>query len=929
MNLLREGFKLGYTISGKNASKFDDKNLKIVSPRFLSVVPENEDNKDNELDFLSPSLFSLHNQGKGLENLTSLPSLVKGFSSKDQQAWLDLIMEAAGVVEEAEKIEEHFYNNQTSTEVSKSKDFVTRYKKESVGKDGTSLYFTKENVTEMYGNFEERKIDLFEKLCQNFSKDQVKEMNKTGFAMLSPKQLEMLYGSESPYNNSKALKQFSQLNNSVIHQHIEDEVSRTAEMKSFKIRLKQSSYTRPHCIRSTGFVSIVVCACDFVTKSTFTADFNAYGICAFHFVTSGAPPCYFITRGIRSCNTDTFGLITFHSVSPSPYTDYSVAIRIISIYSESSSPFTYNIVPFCSKSFCFLWLIVFESAIPDSFKIKIMAQESEVQTVPMKTEQGIQLMQHWTEQAVGSLIAAVANKNWQETISKLQKSALKKEALQLSMQPKTTREFESMLVKNLRKHESMNLKSFDEFTAKMPVLPTEKPRKMPDQRPRKIVNLLRDGFKLAWSLSGKNASEFSNKTVKAFSPRFFSILPEEENEKGDLVEILSPSLLSLHKEGKGIEKLTSLPSLINGFNNHDQQSWMNLIMEASGVTEQADKIDMLLNQTAESSLETFQKRYQDEARATDGTPLYFTKENVTKMYGRVEESKITVFERLNSNLSTDQIHELNKTGYALLTSFQLMMLYGPQSPYADSKSLEHFIALNHSYLEQTIENDIHRTAQLKSFKMRLRRQTPSSVLGSISFVMLTTAEPSHASTPALNDYGGKVQNVPMQAEHGLMMVQHWIDQAMGSFMSAMANNRLKTKAKHVALEFGDCSHNAKSVPEQARCLSKLLKDQITGKKYLNKTMKLKYLDSGRLRLYAPRNTSISRKGRAVKHSWVGGFRLDKNQQERKRSKRYIVNSRTDYQLKSPKDGRMTPLGSVAHMLMKAVLAAKNKTETKP
>uniref|UniRef100_A0A915DNK9 Uncharacterized protein n=1 Tax=Ditylenchus dipsaci TaxID=166011 RepID=A0A915DNK9_9BILA len=717
MNLLREGFKLGYTISGKNASKFDDKNLKIVSPRFLSVVPENEDNKDNELDFLSPSLFSLHNQGKGLENLTSLPSLVKGFSSKDQQAWLDLIMEAAGVVEEAEKIEEHFYNNQTSTEVSKSKDFVTRYKKESVGKDGTSLYFTKENVTEMYGNFEERKIDLFEKLCQNFSKDQVKEMNKTGFAMLSPKQLEMLYGSESPYNNSKALKQFSQLNNSVIHQHIEDEVSRTAEMKSFKIRLKQvilspvsftvigPSANNPAILSpiifspailaplSTGFVSIVVCACDFVTKSTFTADFNAYGICAFHFVTSGAPPCYFITRGIRSCNTDTFGLITFHSVSPSPYTDYSVAIRIISIYSESSSPFTYNIVPFCSKSFCFLWLIVFESAIPDSFKIKIMAQESEVQTVPMKTEQGIQLMQHWTEQAVGSLIAAVANKNLKTKPKHilLEFGDCTKNAKNIPQQAQCV----SKLLRNqLSGKKYLRLKSFDEFTAKMPVLPTEKPRKMPDQRPRKIVNLLRDGFKLAWSLSGKNASEFSNKTVK--------------------VEILSPSLLSLHKEGKGIEKLTSLPSLINGFNNHDQQSWMNLIMEASGVTEQADKIDMLLNQTAESSLETFQKRYQDEARATDGTPLYFTKENVTKMYGR--------------------IHELNKTGYALLTSFQLMMLYGPQSPYADSKSLEHFIALNHSYLEQTIENDIHRTAQLKSFKMRLRRQTPSSVLGSISFV---------------------------------------------------------------------------------------------------------------------------------------------------------------------------------------------------
>jgi hypothetical protein len=54
-------------------------------------------------------LFSLHGEGKGIENLTSFPNLIKGFGGKDQQAWMNLIMEAAGVVEEADKLEEvHF-----------------------------------------------------------------------------------------------------------------------------------------------------------------------------------------------------------------------------------------------------------------------------------------------------------------------------------------------------------------------------------------------------------------------------------------------------------------------------------------------------------------------------------------------------------------------------------------------------------------------------------------------------------------------------------------------------------------------------------------------------------------------------------------------------------------------------------------------------
>lgn len=50
IQLLRDGLKLGYTIAGKNTSRFDEKTMKFVSPRFLSVVPEegSKDGKDGE-----------------------------------------------------------------------------------------------------------------------------------------------------------------------------------------------------------------------------------------------------------------------------------------------------------------------------------------------------------------------------------------------------------------------------------------------------------------------------------------------------------------------------------------------------------------------------------------------------------------------------------------------------------------------------------------------------------------------------------------------------------------------------------------------------------------------------------------------------------------------------------------------------------------
>ena len=54
--------KLGLGLLGQNVSDFDDKTLKMISPKIMSLVPDEEDNKNRTVNLLSPSLFSLHNE---------------------------------------------------------------------------------------------------------------------------------------------------------------------------------------------------------------------------------------------------------------------------------------------------------------------------------------------------------------------------------------------------------------------------------------------------------------------------------------------------------------------------------------------------------------------------------------------------------------------------------------------------------------------------------------------------------------------------------------------------------------------------------------------------------------------------------------------------------------------------------------------------
>nr|CAD2159278.1 unnamed protein product [Meloidogyne enterolobii] len=234
VNLLRDGIKLGYAFTGQNSTELDNKTLKLVSPRFLSVTPE---------------------EGHNDTNLTSIPSLIKkiggpvGFSSQDQQMWLDFIMEAAGVIEDAEKIEKELNNkNLNGVESIWNKHFdKEKYEREVRTNDGTPLYFTKQNIRhgfDVFAESEVKKVDLFEELQRKTNINQIREMNQTGYSLLTKEQLKMIYGPDSPYHDPKLLQRFLLLNNSALASHIEGDIHKLATIDSFKIQPKKPQQPR-------------------------------------------------------------------------------------------------------------------------------------------------------------------------------------------------------------------------------------------------------------------------------------------------------------------------------------------------------------------------------------------------------------------------------------------------------------------------------------------------------------------------------------------------------------------------------------------------------------------------------------------------------------------------------------------------------------
>uniref|UniRef100_A0A7E4VJ09 Uncharacterized protein n=1 Tax=Panagrellus redivivus TaxID=6233 RepID=A0A7E4VJ09_PANRE len=224
LGLLRDVMKLGATIAGRNASEYDEKQLNIMSPRFLSVTEEDPETQVDDVNMLSPSILSLHDRGRGLEKTLSLPNLMKGFTGADQQAWLDLIFEASGVDENIQKAKDALTAQEF--QISRKK----RYEEKMVDEKGEPLYFTKETAREKFGDDVVKRIDLQEKVSKLYTKAQQRDINETGFTMMTPEQLHIAYGSDSPHNNSAMIKLYENRTKESLHDQLIQEIHALALM---------------------------------------------------------------------------------------------------------------------------------------------------------------------------------------------------------------------------------------------------------------------------------------------------------------------------------------------------------------------------------------------------------------------------------------------------------------------------------------------------------------------------------------------------------------------------------------------------------------------------------------------------------------------------------------------------------------------------
>ncbi|CTQ86937.1 MLt-TeN (mlt-10) related [Caenorhabditis elegans] len=252
---------------------------------------------------------------------------------------------------------------------------------------------------------------------------------------------------------------------------------------------------------------------------------------------------------------------------------------------------------------------------------------------------------------------------------------------------------------------------------------------------KKPLMMIRDGVKLGMMLTGQNVSNFDDRKIALMSPQFMSVLPDEQ--ANDTVNLLSPSVFALHESGSELDQMLSLSRAMRFLSENGHDDWMNFVLEASGVTEAVEKMRF---DERKQEMEAFRKHFSNE----NGQPMYFTRQNVSEMYGDYKTSKIDSMEKLHKSMSAAQMHEMNSTGYAIMSSQQISEFYGPGSPYNDSHAYENYRNLRRNDIPDILENNIHQMArEEQAFKVARQKDV---VLSPLLFTWITLA-PKTASQP--------------------------------------------------------------------------------------------------------------------------------------------------------------------------------------
>ncbi|KAM3718122.1 Serum response factor-binding protein [Dirofilaria immitis] len=227
--LFRRAIKLAMVLSGANGTELENKTLRFGSPRLLSMTPDDANDQISE----------------GLEALTSIPKLMKTAGNRDYEEWLNFIIEASGTTDAIDKLK---------VQEKQELDWIPpAYKSMPRGIDGQPLYFTKENVTEIDPELA-RKMELFENLTHSLTSEQLAEFNTIGFSMMTPKQLMMFYGPQSPLNDSKSLEFFMSLSEDDMHRLLISDIRKLAQIRlPRRTRPKRQTILTPSAFTNTIF----------------------------------------------------------------------------------------------------------------------------------------------------------------------------------------------------------------------------------------------------------------------------------------------------------------------------------------------------------------------------------------------------------------------------------------------------------------------------------------------------------------------------------------------------------------------------------------------------------------------------------------------------------------------------------------------------